>query len=78
MRLLINARKLNDIFELLENERKRSINIFDKLFNGGMEPTIIWNINVENLGIKGFYKESEEFSFELTIMIVLRIYVQWL
>ena len=37
-------RKLNDIYELLENERKRAINIFEKLHQDGMDPTIIWNI----------------------------------
>ena len=73
MRLMINLRKLNDIFELLENERKRSLNTFDKLFNEGLEPTIIWKIKALEAE-KSFYKESEEFTYENISFAVLNTY----
>jgi hypothetical protein len=73
MRLMINIRKLNDIFELLENERRRSLNTFDKLFSEGLEPTIIWKIKSVDVD-KGFYKESDEFTFENISFAVLNTY----
>lgn len=73
MRLIIEYRKLNDIYELLENERKRAINIFDKLYIDGLEPTIIWNVKSKDPS-KGFYKESEEFEFEKISLIMINYY----
>ena len=73
MRCMIDYRKLNDIYELLENERKRAINIFEKLHQDGMDPTIIWNIKSENPSA-GFYKESEEFDFEKISLIMINYY----
>lgn len=73
MRLMIEYRKLNDIYELLENERKRAINIFDKLYQDGLDPTIIWNIK-SNDPVTGFYKESEEFEFEKISLIMINYY----
>jgi hypothetical protein len=73
MRLMIKNRKLNDIFELLENERKRTINIFEKLYQDGLEPTIIWKIKSEDPS-SGFYKESEEFNFENVNIILINYY----
>jgi len=73
MRLMIEYRKLNDIYELLENERKRAINIFDKLYQDGLDPTIIWNIK-SNDPASGFYKESEEFEFEKISLIMINYY----
>jgi hypothetical protein len=73
MRLMIEYRKLNDIYELLENERKRAINIFDKLYQDGLDPTIIWNIK-SNDPAAGFYKESEEFEFEKISLIMINYY----
>lgn len=73
MRLMIEFRKLNDIYELLENERKRAINIFDKLYLDGLDPTIIWNIKSDEPAA-GFYKESEEFEFEKISLIMINYY----
>jgi len=73
MRLMIKNRKLIDIFELLENERKRAINIFEKLYDDGLEPTIIWKIKVDDPR-QGFYKESEEFNFENINLILINYY----
>jgi len=73
MRLMIEYRKLNDIYELLENERKRAINIFDKIYQDGLEPTIIWNIKSSDPA-SGFYKESEEFEFEKISLIMINYY----
>ena len=73
MRLMINLRKLNDIFELLENERRRSLNTFEKLFNEGLDPTIIWKIKSAETD-KGFYKESDEFTYENISFAVLNTY----
>lgn len=73
MRLMMKNRKLNDIFDLLENERKRSITIFEKLHLEGLEPTIIWKIKSENPG-SGFYKESEEFIFENIGVVMINYY----
>ncbi len=73
MRIMIEYRKLNDIYELLENERKRAINIFDKLYQDGLDPTIIWNIKSDDPAA-GFYKESEEFEFEKISLIMINYY----
>jgi len=70
---MIKNRKLNDIFELLENERKRAINIFEKLYDDGLEPTIIWKIKADDPR-QGFYKESEEFNFENINLILINYY----
>jgi len=73
IRLMIEYRKLNDVYELLENERKRAINIFDKVYKEGLDPTIIWNIK-SNDPSSGFYKESEEFEFEKISIIMINYY----
>ena len=73
IRLMIEYRKLNDVYELLENERKRAINIFDKVYQEGLDPTIIWNIK-SNDPASGFYKESEEFEFEKISIIMINYY----
>jgi hypothetical protein len=73
MRLMMKNRQLNNIFELLENERKRSIDIFDKLYLDGLEPTIIWKINSDDPG-NGYYKESEAFQFEKLDLIMINYY----
>ena len=62
MRLLMKIRKLSDIFELLENERKRSLTIFERICQDGLEPAIIWKI--KTFEQNGFYKVSDEFSFD--------------
>jgi hypothetical protein len=73
MRLMMKNRKLNDIFELSENERKRSITVFEKLYQEGLEPTIIWKIKSEDPS-NGFYKESEEFVFENVGVVLINYY----
>jgi hypothetical protein len=73
MRLMMKSRKVNDIFELLENERKRSIAVFEKLYHDGLEPTIIWKIEAEDPSC-GYYKESEEFFYENVSIILINYY----
>lgn len=73
MRLMIKIRKLSDIFELLENERKRSLNIFEKICSDGLEPTIIWKIKTFEKN-SGFYKESDEFTFEDLNAVLINYY----
>lgn len=88
MRLLLKNRNLNDIFDLLENERKKSISFFEKLFSGNnsinnttqisknsnlIEPNIIWNICSKDHK-NGFYKESEEFQFEKITLVLINYY----
>jgi hypothetical protein len=73
MRLMMKSRKLADIYDLLENERKRSIAIFEKLYEEGLEPTIIWKIESQYPN-EGFYKESEEFLFENVSLILINYY----
>ena len=69
MRLMIKIRKLSDIFELLENERKRSLTIFEKISNDGLEPTITWKLNNSNN-----YKESDEFLYEDINVVLINYY----
>ncbi len=73
MRLMMKNRKINNIYELLENERKRSISIFEKLYHDGLEPTIMWKIKSEDPKL-GFYKESEEFQYEKINIILINYY----
>lgn len=87
MRLLLKNRNLVDIFDLLENERKKSISFFEKLFinnnnysnqqtkinNSLIEPSIIWNICSKDHK-NGFYKESEEFQFEKITLVLINYY----
>lgn len=73
IRLMIKSRRLQDIYDLLENERKRSITTFEKLQEEGMEPTIIWKIDSSNPN-EGFYKESEPFFFENVSLILINYY----
>jgi hypothetical protein len=73
MRLMMKSRKVNDIFELLENERKRSIAVFEKLYHDGLEPTIIWKIEAEDPSC-GYYKESEEIFYENVSIILINYY----
>ena len=61
---MIKTRKLKNIFNLLENERKRTIDNFSKtLSTKHYEPFLIWKIQSEIPNL-GYYKESESFSFE--------------
>jgi hypothetical protein len=77
IRLLIKIRKLNDVYDLLENERKRSISNFEKLHyetdSRNLEPSIIWNIKCDKPS-EGFYKESEEFQFEKITLVLINYY----
>jgi hypothetical protein len=73
MRLMMKNRKLNDIFDLLENERRRSIDIFERMYQEGLEPTIIWKIQ-SNEPRSGYYKDSEEFVFENVKIILINYY----
>lgn len=60
----MKKRKLNSVFDLLENERKKTINLFSRILNNdGSEPFLIWKVCSHNPNI-GYYKESEPFSFE--------------
>lgn len=75
MKLLIKSRRLDDIFDLLEDERRRSIEIFNKQNTeiNSIEPSIIWNISCDN-PISGFYKESEEFLYENISLVLINYY----
>ena len=77
MKMLIKARKLGNIFDLLENERKRAIGIFEKLSSENdpkpLEPSIIWNISCDSPS-SGFYKESEEFQYERISLVLINYY----
>jgi hypothetical protein len=73
MRLMMKSRKVNDIYELLENERKRSLAVFEKLYHEGLEPTIIWKIDADDPSC-GYYKESEEFVYENVSIILINYY----
>ena len=76
MKLLIKSRKLSDIFDLLEYERKRAIGVFEKNNSEEpkqVEPSIIWNISCDSPS-SGFYKESEEFQFERISLILINYY----
>ena len=60
--LLIHSRKISDdVFLLLENERKRAINNFESLFNeekrNKIEPTFIWKISYKDIK-KQYYQEK--------------------
>ena len=62
--LMIKYRNLPDIFELLENERKRAITIFGKSLNyNNYKPFLIWKVHCDNPN-QGYYKESEPFYFD--------------
>jgi hypothetical protein len=62
--LLAKRRNLHNVFDLLENERKRSIITFNNyLAKEKTEPFIVWKVISENSSL-GYYKESEPFSFE--------------
>jgi hypothetical protein len=64
LNLLIKRRCLGNVFELLENERKKSISTFSKLLRkASIEPFLVWKIATESPS-SGYYKESEQFSFE--------------
>jgi hypothetical protein len=70
---MINLRKLNDIFELLENERRRSINTFDRMLNESLNPTLSWKFKSSEMDV-GFYKESDDFTYENISFAVLNSY----
>ena len=60
--LLIHSRKISDdVFLLLENERKKAINNFESLFNeekkNNIEPTFIWKISSKDIK-KQYYQEK--------------------
>ena len=60
--LLIHSRKISDdVFLLLENERKKAINNFESLFNkekrNNIEPTFVWNIPYKDIK-KQYYQEK--------------------
>jgi hypothetical protein len=64
MQFLIKNRKLTDIYDLLENERKRATIVFEKEFEmGNLEPIVYFKISVENTG-NVIYKESQVFTYE--------------
>ena len=71
--LLINARGIsNDIFLLLENERKKAINNFESLFNKNklkMEPSLIWKITYDDIK-KHNYQEKKIFLDNLNILLI--------
>ena len=73
MRLMIKTRKLTDIFELLENERRKCISLFEKKMNENIEPTIVWKIKNDEPQ-KGFYKESDEFQHDNLNKIIINYY----
>ena len=60
--LLIHSRKISDdVFLLLENERKKAINNFESLFNeekkNNIEPTFVWKISYKDIK-KQYYQEK--------------------
>ena len=59
--LLIHSRKISDdVFLLLENERKKAINNFESLFNkekNNIEPTFVWKIFYKDIK-KQYYQEK--------------------
>ena len=73
MRLMIKSRKVPDIFELLENERKKCIAFFEKIMCENIEPTIVWKIRNDDPQ-KGFYKESDEFPHENLNSLIINHY----
>ena len=62
--ILMKKRKLNNEIDLLENERKKTINKFSNIFNNDeFEPFLKWKVSSNEPSL-GFYKESEPFKFE--------------
>jgi len=73
MRFLMKSRNLSDIFDLLETERKKSIDSFERLYKKGLEPTIQWRIKSSE-PTSGFYKTSEEFNLENVTLVLINYY----
>ena len=71
--LLINSRGIsNDIFLLLENERKKAINNFESLFNKNklkLEPSLIWKINYDDIK-KHNYQEKKISLDNIDILLI--------
>lgn len=62
--LLAKRRNIHSVFDLLEDERKKSIIRFNSyLAKDKIEPFIVWKVISDNPSI-GYYKESESFSFD--------------
>lgn len=73
IRFLMKSRNHSDIFELLEAERKKSIDSFEKLYKKGLEPTIQWRIKSSE-PTSGYYKTSEEFNLENVTIVLINYY----
>lgn len=71
--ILMAKRDINDVFELLENERKDSISKFEVLLNDQMDPSLEWSIHLEDPSY-GLYIESEEFAFDNIINQIIAYY----
>ena len=73
LELLIYSRGIsNDIFLLLENERKKAINNFESIFlenNISIEPTFIWNISYKDIK-KENYKETTTCLDGINILLI--------
>ena len=69
----MKLRKLNDIFDLLENQRKNSISIFEKYLMDNVQPRIKWK-TITSEPNSGFYKESNEFIFENIHKTIINYY----
>ena len=71
--LLINERGIpNDIFLLLENERKKAINNFESLFNKkkfSLEPSLTWKITYDDIK-KHNYQEKITVLENLNILLI--------
>lgn len=72
MRLMINLRKLNDIFDLLEHERRRSLSSFESQIENGLIP-INWKVNSLDT-LKYRARESDEFTYENISFCVITAY----
>ena len=62
----------NDIFSLLENERKKAIKNFESLFNENklnVAPTFIWKFTYDDIK-KQNYKEATTYIDNLNILLI--------
>ena len=71
--LMLKSRNKTDIFELLESERKRSLDIFEKLHNSVLDPMIQWKKKSSDPN-SGFYKKLEEFNLETITLKLINYY----
>ena len=75
-KILMQLRDKKDIFELLENERKKSIATFEGLVNSDsrqIEPSIIWKIEFDNTQ-QGEYIDSGDIKHDRIIIQLINYY----